>query len=275
MEKKYSSDKDPNKGHGKAHGISLKKQFGQHFLRDQSVVDHMLDQVDLRDQAVFEIGCGDGFLTKSILQTPMKKFWVFEIDRSWANYVRANYPDKRMKIFEENILDVDFAKFKEDQPWVLLANLPYQITFPILYRLTDYRYLFKEGVIMIQEEVAQKIVKTSGKKYGFHSLYLQHLFTWKLLQLVPPGAFYPPPKVNSRLLYFKPIENPEVIEEEENFWIFVKRIFLSPRRNLKNNLKTFHYNLNNISEETLNLRAQQMSMADILNLWRTILSNSK
>ena len=86
----------------------------------------------------------------------------------------------------------------------MLANLPYQVTFPILHNFQKNRHLLKEGVIMIQEEVAEKILKTSGRGYGYPSLFFQRYFTWKKLDKVPPTAFFPPPKVDSRLLYFKP-----------------------------------------------------------------------
>lgn len=250
-----------------AHGITLKKQFGQHFLRDQSVVDHMLAQVNLESAAVFEIGCGDGFLTRSILKNPIKLLWVFEIDHDWAQYVATTYKDERMVMFEENILDVDFSRFEPNKPWILLANLPYQITFPLLYKLVKNRDVLREGVVMVQEEVAQKIVKTTGRGYGFHALHLQHYFQWKLLQKISPTAFYPPPKVFSRLLYFKPLTNIEAIPDEEQFWVFVKRSFLQPRRNLKNNLKSYQYDLSLLSEETLNLRAEQLSKKDFLDIW--------
>lgn len=255
------------KVHGKSHGIELKKQFGQHFLRDQSIVDSMLKEVDLKEAAVFEIGCGDGFLTSSILKKPAKRLWIFEIDHNWAKFVSETFPDARMVMHESNILDIDFSIFNEFQPWTLLSNLPYQITFPLLYKLQANRHLLKEGVVMVQEEVAQKIVKTYGRGYGFPSLYFQHYFEWKLLNKIPPGAFYPPPKVTSRLLYFKPRKSLDLIPQEEKFWEFIKRCFASPRRTLKNNLQNFHYDLSLISAQTLALRAQQMSKADFLNLW--------
>src|SRR5579885_254150 len=113
-----------------AHGIHLKKKHGQHFLRQQSIVDHMLEAVSLTStSSVFEIGCGDGFLTKAILATPIERLWVFEIDPQWATYVQKQYPDPRMHMFQQNILEVDFSSFEQHKPWVLLANLPYQITF--------------------------------------------------------------------------------------------------------------------------------------------------
>ncbi len=253
------------------HGISLKQQYGQHFLRDQNIIDSMISNVELTpESSVFEIGCGDGFLTKSILKQDIARLWVFEIDPSWSEYVGETYKDSRMTIFEDNVLDADFSRFKENAPWTLLANLPYQITFPIFFKLIENREYLKEGVVMIQEEVAQKIVKSEGRGYGFSSLYLQHFFEWKLLDKIPPDAFYPPPSVYSRLIYFKPKEHVQEIPNEQDFWKFIKRIFSQPRRNLKNNLKVFHYDASNLSEETLNLRAQQMNMQDLLEIWSQI-----
>lgn len=264
------------KTHGEAHGISLKKRYGQHFLRAPIYVVHMLSKVHLTaESSVFEIGCGDGFLTSAIQTCPFKRLWVFEIDESWAKYVEEKYPDPRMSMFTENILDVDFSRFEPYKPWTLLANLPYQVTFPILHTLQKHRHLLKEGVIMVQEEVAQKIVKKRGRGYGFSSLFFQHYFQWELLDKVPPTAFYPPPKVESRLLYFKPKETIEEIPHEDEFWQFIKRCFSQPRRTLKNNLQNFHYDFSVISDDVLALRAQQMSMQDLLKVWDSLYNPSE
>lgn len=259
------------KSHGNIKGVELKKKYGQHFLRDQTVICDMLKEVELNSStSVFEIGCGAGVLTQAILNCDIARLWVFEIDPEWAQYVEDKIKDPRLKIFVENFLDVDLSILKPNAPWTLLANLPYVVTFPILYKLLNNIDLLKEGVIMIQEEVAQKIVKTSGRGYGYHSIYLQHYFDWKLLTKVPPEAFYPPPKVYSRLLYFKPRKILESIPKEQEFWEFIKRIFLNPRKTLKNNIKPYHYNLENISEETLSLRAQQLSKQQLIDLWKKI-----
>lgn len=251
-----------------SHGIALKKKHGQHFLRDQSVIDTMISAVTLTpESSLFEIGCGDGFLTKSILEQPLKRLWVFEIDPEWAHLVQEQYAHPRMTIFIENILDVDFTRFKADAPWTLLANLPYQVTFPILYRLADHRAFLREGVVMVQEEVAQKLVSTGGRSLGYNSLYFQHLFELKLLTKIKPGAFYPPPKVDSRLVYFKPRATLDSIPQEELFWKFIKLCFRQPRRTLKNNLAQTHFNLEKVPEEIAGLRAQQMSKQDFLTVW--------
>lgn len=255
----------------RSQGIALKKQYGQHFLRDQAIVERIVESVDLdENSSVFEIGCGDGFLTRTILKEKIARLWVFEIDHEWVDHIQKTIHDERLEVFEQNILDLDFGVFKSHAPWTLLANLPYQITFPILHLLQRNRALLKEGVIMVQEEVAQKILKTSGRGYGFPSLYFQHFFDWKVLDKISPSAFYPPPKVYSRLLYFKPKSILESISDEENFWKFIKTCFRQPRRTLKNNFAQTHYQIGKLDEKTLALRAQQMSMEDLIEVWNKI-----
>ena len=217
---------------------------------------------------VVEIGCGEGILTQAILQGPCKQLKVFEIDPEWANLVEKLYgSDKRLVMIQENVLDSNWDLLVDQGPWVLLANLPYHVTFPILYKVYKYRHIFNEGVIMVQEEVAQKIVKSGGRDYGYTSLFFQHYFSWKLLDKVPPGAFFPPPKVFSRLIYLAPKKEVIEIKQEEEFWKFIKLCFQQPRRTLHNNLKQSHFDLSRLTEETLLKRAQQLEMKDFLEIW--------
>lgn len=253
-----------------SHGFALKKQFGQHFLRDDLVAQKIASYCDLTDASVFEIGCGDGALTRMIIQSKLSRLWVFEIDPQWASYVRDKIKDQRMQMFVEDFLTVDFERFQPNKPWVLLANLPYQITFPLLHRLQQWRHLLREGVIMIQEEVAHKLVANRGRGYGFPSLFFQYYFELKLLDKIPPVAFYPPPKIFSRLIYFKPREDVAPIANEEQFWAFIKAAFKQPRRTLKNNLAQKHYDVARVPEEMLALRAQQMDFAELKALWELI-----
>jgi len=250
-----------------SHGVRLKKQFGQHFLRDDLVAQKIASHCDLNNASVFEIGCGDGALTRMIIQSQLARLWIFEIDPQWASNVRDKIKDQRMEMFVEDILTVDFARFESYKPWVLLANLPYQITFPLLHRLHEWRHLLREGVIMIQEEVARKLVANRGRGYGFPSLFFQYYFELKLLDKIAPTAFYPPPKIFSRLVYFKPRENIAPIADEEQFWMFIKACFKQPRRTLRNNLFQKHYDLHKVPDEMLAMRAQQMDFAELKALW--------
>jgi 16S rRNA (adenine1518-N6/adenine1519-N6)-dimethyltransferase len=252
-------------------GISLKKKFGQHFLRDQSIVNAMMDRVPLATTtSVFEVGPGDGFLTRSLLQAPIARLWSFEIDARWAKHLNTTIHDKRFTLYEQNFLDVDPEIFAEHAPWVIMANLPYQITFPILRFLQRNRQYLTEGVIMIQEEVAQKLVKTRGRGYGYPSLFFNHYFEIELLLKVPPTAFFPPPKVESRLVYLKTKQEVKPIPNEEEFWLFIKRCFAQPRRTLRNNLQQTHFDMSKLSDETLSLRAQQMSLEELIGIWTTL-----
>lgn len=264
MEKKYKKNKEIR--------VRQKKALGQHFLRKQSVVDHMIEKVKITPQtSIMEIGCGDGFLTTSILeQTACKKLLVYEIDQVWVEFVSKKLTDERLEIKHKNILDIDLSLLKAQKPWILLANLPYQVTFPILFLLQRNKDLFEEGVVMVQEEVAQKIVAKRGKKYSATSLFLQYNFDFELMEKVEPEAFRPPPKVTSRLLYFKPKGSTPKIEDEEGFWKFVKLCFKFPRQTLKNNLRSTHFDYERLDEKTLKLRAQQLSFQDFLEFWSFI-----
>lgn len=267
------SSYDKNNPHKKFEeaGVLLKKQFGQHFLREEWVTDVILANVELtKESSVFEIGGGSGFLTNKILTKDIARLWVFEIDKDWVEYLKKTIKDQRLTVFEENILDLDFAIFEKNKPWTLLSNLPYQITFPFLYLLQKNMNMLKEGVIMIQEEVAQKILKPSGRDYGYVSLFFQYYFEWKMLDKIPPTAFYPPPKIYSRLLYFKPKFDRVVIPDEEKFWKFIKFAFRFPRRTLRNNLMGSAYDISKLSSETLQLRAQQINFEEFLDIWKLI-----
>lgn len=257
--------------HGIFQDILLKKKYGQHFLEDQHVVDHMIDAVEIKDASVLEIGPGGGFLTKSILEFPIARLWAFEIDPDWADYLQKTYTDPRLEVRLENFLDVDFTCFEAHKPWTVLANLPYQVTFPILHRFHEHRHLLKEGVVMMQEEVAQKIVKTRGKGFGYISIFFQYYFELRLLDKVPPTAFNPPPKVVSRLLYFRTKTDVAPIENEVEFWKFIKICFKQPRRTLRNNLAQSHYDMNKFSESQLASRAQQLGIDELKVIWQQLL----
>lgn len=247
-----------------------KKLYGQHFLRKQSTVDNMISSVQITpDTNIIEIGCGDGFLTASILrQSSCKKLICFEIDPEWAAVVQNKVTDPRLDLRLKNILDESFDFLRSEQsPSIILANLPYQITFPILYLIQRNKDLFKDIVVMVQEEVGQKLAAKSGKSFSAATLFFQRHFNIKLLEKIEPGAFSPPPKVFSRLVHLTPLHNSLEIIDEEAFWDMVKLCFKSPRQTLKNNLRTTHFELNKLSSETLALRAQQLEFNDFISLW--------
>lgn len=247
-----------------------KKTMGQHFLRRHSVVDTMIDKVkaSCTGRVVLEIGCGDGFLTEKILaKTDCKQLICLELDSGWAAFVEKKIQDPRLIVHNVNALDVDWGALSPGEPMVLLANLPYNVSVPLVKKLRAQSSAFIEGVFMVQEEVAQKFAAKTGSDLGSISLFLQHRLDFSLLTKVDPSAFTPPPQVNSRLVYFKPKAAIKVIEQEELFWKFIKSCFSCPRRMLRNNLKSYNFDQTIIAEKVEGLRAQQMTFDELLELW--------
>jgi 16S rRNA (adenine1518-N6/adenine1519-N6)-dimethyltransferase len=267
--------KNRSGGQPTAHGMRVKKEHGQNFLRDERVLHEITQAVNLDQSNVLEIGCGDGVLTRVLLENKINKLLVYEIDPEWAKYVKNILVDDRLTILQENFLDADLQKSlvalnAVKQKWVVAANLPYHVTFPILRKFLSVQNILSEGVIMVQEEVAQKIVANAGRSYGYISLYFQYFFDWKLLSKVAPTAFYPAPKVFSRLLHFTPrVDQPEIANLDD-FWNFIKAAFSQPRRMLRNCLSSYHYDLTKIDDDFLAKRAQQLKPAELLAIWQKL-----
>ena len=255
-----------------------KKEHGQVFLRDQGIVDSMLKNATVtQTTTVMEIGCGDGFLTRAILEkTPCKMLQVFEIDEEWLNVVKESVKSDRLSLNLINVLDVDLQTyFSPENPIVLLANLPYHITFPIMHLIQRNADLFSHGVVMVQEEVAQRLVAQTGRDAGAISHYFQHFFEFKLLTKVPPSAFEPQPKIFSRLVGFKPRATISEIADAEHFWLFMRACFKFPRQMLHNNLKGTKYAQTELPAEFQGLRAQQITTPQFVALWNHILAGKK
>ncbi len=247
--------------------------MGQHFLRKSSVVEAMIRKTlgATTGAVVLEIGCGDGFLTEKILaKTTCKKLVCLELDQNWANFVSKKVQDPRLLVLNVNALEACWSELSPGEPMVLLANLPYNISIPIVKKLRHYAALFAEGVFMVQEEVAQKFVAKTGRNFGSISVFLQHVFDFQLMEKIGPEAFSPPPNVDSRLVYFKPKARKPLIDDEENFWKFVRLCFTAPRQMLKNNLKGHSFDLKIIEQKVSGLRAQQINFEQFLDLWNSL-----
>ncbi len=275
--RKPFSKSQQHRSHGYSHDSHdeprKKKEHGQVFLRDHDIVDSIIKNAKVTSETtVMEIGCGDGFLTRAILaKTPCKKLQVFEIDEEWLNVVAGSIKNDRLSLNLINILDVDLASFfNANDPVVLLANLPYHITFPILHKIQKHSDLFSHGVVMVQEEVAQRLVAQTGKNAGAISHYFQHFFELSLLTKVPPSSFEPHPKIFSRLVGFRPRKTLANITDPEGFWLFMRSCFRSPRQMLHNNLKGTKFAHVTLPQEFQLLRAQQITTPQFVTLWELV-----
>jgi len=214
-----------------------KKRFGQHFLHDRSVIDKIIAAAKLDlEQEVVEIGPGLGVLTDQLLPAT-KHVHVMEIDRDLIERLEARQ-DSRLTVHAGDVLKLHWAKILPDPPYTLVANLPYNISSQIVFRLIEDRQMFQRMVLMFQREVGERLVaEPGGKDYGILSVLCQLWYDIDVVSLVKPGAFNPPPKVDSIVLHFKPLLQPRVDPIDETFFQrVVKAAFTQRRKTLRNSL---------------------------------------
>lgn len=231
-----------------------KPKLGQHFLTNDSAAVRIVDALgDISQSTTLEIGPGRGVLT-SLLAKRTRRLIAIELDRVLAAQLRmkfALYPN--VEIIEGDVLAIDFGTLfgpkpgssrpglvQTPDPVPVVGNLPYYITSDILLRLFEFRQCFSRIVIMVQKEVADRLAAGPGSRdYGLLSATAQLYARVERLFTLPPGAFSPPPKVQSsvvRLTMSPKLESLRV--DEEGFIRFLKLSFGQKRKTLWNNLKT-------------------------------------
>lgn len=210
-----------------------RKRLGQHFLHDRRVLARIADAVaPAPGDTVIEIGPGEGALT-DLLVPLASRLVLIELDRDLAARLRARYAAQpHVEILEADVLDVSLADVARG-PYVLAGNVPYYITTPILFHaLASPRP--RRAVYLVQKEVADRVVAPAGHDdYGALSVNVQALAQAERLGTVGPGAFRPPPTVDSAVLRITPRADPLVTpDEEQPFQRFVVGLFGQRRKQL-------------------------------------------
>jgi|SRR6056297_977290 len=232
-----------------------KKRFGQHFLHDPGVIDKIIGAARLeKQQRVVEIGPGLGVLTDQLLEK-VPQVEVMEIDRDLIALLHQRYED-RLIIHEGDVLKLAWPELLTAPPYTLVANLPYNISSQILFKLLDHRPLFARMVLMFQREVGERLMARPGTKdYGILSVFCQLWYDINKVVLVKPGAFNPPPRVESLVLSFLPLAEPRVDPVDEAlFKKLVKGAFTQRRKTLRNSLLASGFKATDI-DFTLSLAA--------------------
>jgi len=214
-----------------------KKRFGQHFLQDRSVIEKILTAARLdAGEEVVEIGPGLGVLTDELLPRT-KHVHVMEIDRDLIERLEARR-DPRLTIHAGDVLKLPWQDCLPHPPYTMVANLPYNISSQVVFRLLEERGLFRRMVLMFQREVGERLAaEPGGKDYGILSVLCQLWYDIRVVCRVPPGAFKPPPKVDSVVLEFTPLAQPRVDPVDERFFQrVVKAAFTQRRKTLRNSL---------------------------------------
>jgi 16S rRNA (adenine1518-N6/adenine1519-N6)-dimethyltransferase len=217
-----------------------RKRFGQHFLRDRRVLERIADALALTgSETVVEIGPGRGALT-DLLAERAGRLVAVEIDRDLAAHLRERYASNpRVEIVEADVLERDLGALAGGDDFVLAGNVPYYITTPILFHALRHPRP-RRAVYLVQREVADRVAAApGGKEYGALSVNVQAVASAELLLHVPPGAFSPPPKVDSAVIRVTPRPDPAVTPEEERpFRTFVQEAFGMRRKQMRRVVRT-------------------------------------
>ncbi|HHI87824.1 MAG TPA: ribosomal RNA small subunit methyltransferase A, partial [Candidatus Cloacimonetes bacterium] len=220
--------------------IVKKKSLGQHFLIEDNIARKIVRISDIgQNDIVWEIGPGSGVLTRFLLEK-CRKLFAFEIDNEWFGYLQSLFEQTNHTLINADILQVDFNKYFDDEKVKIVANLPYQITSPLLFKILENRDLFSSITVMIQDEVADRICARSGnKEYGKLSIKLQLYYTIKKKFSVPPHVFRPQPKVNSAVVQLIPKQDVPEILNHKQLWDLIDKVFNHRRKMLRVSLKPF------------------------------------
>jgi len=225
---------------GLEHGLSGKrtaginmlknnKSLGQHWLKDRAVLDEISALASADVNLVLEIGPGLGTLTSSLLRR-FDKVIAIEYDQRLAENLPKSFPGKNLEVINQDFLTYNLEQIKV--PYVVAGNIPYYITSPIIHKLLETKNRPERIVLLIQKEVADRILALDGKE-SVLSLTVKNYAKVFPGFVVPKELFTPPPKVNSAVVVLEPLKKPQVSEDVINF---IKLGFRNPRKKLIKNL---------------------------------------
>lgn len=260
----------PHSPSGPVFTAPAKKQLGQHFLADRHYIDKIVMAVNPKDgDRLVEIGPGQGAITLPLLRVH-PKLTVIEFDRDLiAPLTAAAEPLGELTIVHRDVLRVDFTELADGQPIRLVGNLPYNISSPILFHALEHAAVIRDMHFMLQKEVVDRMAAGPGSKvYGRLSVMLQAYCQVTSLFVVPPGAFRPPPKVDSAVVRLGPRDPATInINDHRRFADVVKAAFGQRRKTLRNALN------NVVSAEQFiaagvrpDARAEQLDVAEFIAL---------
>lgn len=218
--------------------INFKKSLGQNFIFDKNLLNSIATAGEVnKTDTVLEIGAGAGTLTE-VLCERAKNVISFEIDKSLSVFLdKIATEHKNLQIVYADFLKADISKLNLNSARVV-ANIPYYITTPIIFKLVEHKQLFKSILVLVQKEVAERFAtQKNSKNYGVTSVELQAIFDVTCPKIIKKECFTPAPKVDSALVKLVP-HNKFKIDNFNNFSAFVGSAFSMRRKTLYNNLKT-------------------------------------
>jgi 16S rRNA (adenine1518-N6/adenine1519-N6)-dimethyltransferase len=257
------------------------KRFGQNYLKDKNIIRKIAEEIDTReDEPIIEIGAGFGALTGELLKNSLNVLAV-EVDKRAIDLLSKKFPG--LNILNEDFLTLDLNNLYTDkfklskkkmQVLRIVGNIPYNITSPVLFKMILNNELIRDSVLMVQYEVAKRMIaKTGTKDYGILTVLLNFFSNTKFCFKVSPNVFFPKPNVFSAVvhLYFKDIKMSS--EEKQIFIKMVKAAFGKRRKTIKNSLSNSIFADIDFSDSgvDLSLRAEQLEAESFLKLSKFVM----
>jgi len=252
-------------------GIHPRKALSQNFLIDGNIIRKIVAAADVvPGETVIEIGPGPGSLTEALLAAGAEVFAI-EKDPTLARALRRLEPDeKQLHIFPNDVLEIDFTRFPKSK---VIANLPYNITTPILERLITQPERFSRLVLMVQEEVARRFTALPhAPEYGSITLFLNFYSIPRYCFQVNPTCFYPAPKVHSAIVEFT-LHSPPLVDAVQ-FFKLTRTAFQQRRKMMRGSLKeAFPHIIEALAKAGLSpeARPEQLSLEQFLHLYHSII----
>lgn len=256
-------------------GHTARKRFGQNFLHDDYVIDRIVSAINPLDgENLVEIGPGLGAITEPVCER-VNKLTVIELDRDLAKRLRHHpFHNEKLTVVEQDALKMNFAELQKqfDDPSVPLrvfGNLPYNISTPLMFQLFSFAGIIKDMHFMLQKEVVNRLAAGPGhKNYGRLSVMAQYYCQVLPVLEVPPGAFTPPPKVDSAVVRLVPHATPTVdVQDVAMLEKICAAAFNQRRKTIRNSLKDW------ITEEEMTslglnpgVRAETLSLDNFASL---------
>ncbi len=252
--------------------IRPKKSLGQNFLRDGNIARNIVASLHLRpDDVVLEIGPGEGALTKYLVPQ-LSHLIVVEVDDRVVRRMEELYTADDITILHQDFLKTDLGAISADRntPTIrIIGNIPYNITSPILFHILDNRSRVTDATLMMQKEVARRLVaKPNTKDYGILAVFTQLFSDVEILFDVSPSCFYPPPKVTSSLVRINILPSPRFKLSDEHFFRkMVRSVFGKRRKTLRNSLSYFVDEIPSLPAEfDLSRRPEDLTIQELVEL---------
>lgn len=263
--------------------IKMSKKLGQNFLIKRGIVDEIVKAADLQEgEPVLEIGPGIGTLTQGLAQSGAN-VTAIELDTRLLEVLDTTLAQySNVTIVHGDVLKLDVPSIMNNEPFKVVANLPYYITTPIIMSLLESRLSIERLVVMVQKEVALRMVAKPGTKdYGALSVAVQYYTKPDIVLDVPPKSFLPAPAVTSSVIRCVLRDKPPVdVIDEKLFFRVVKAGFAQRRKTFANTMKTTGLSKDRIEEllAKANIDGQRrgetftlQEFADVANAWAALI----